>query len=270
MARAAMHRPQLTFIGLVLFIAPGCVFDSERRPLVDVDVAAASAYVFRGQTFTEQPVAQVDTLLQLPAKGGGAVSVGGFGNLDLDDSIGDAWAAEGHRGEFTQMDLWLGYGRRFGAVDVALGVRYYSWPYGDDFRFAPFPSTSEVFARVGRDVLGFDTSLSVHHDFDEVHSLYARGQVARTFELRHDLHLESALWLGWSDAAHSEWLYRTRVDALADLGASLGLRLDLDAVTSARLGVAGSTILDSELRDWFEPRIDADVVWATASIGWAF
>jgi len=74
----------------------------------------------------------------------------------------------------------------------------------------------------------------------------------------------------WSDADHSEWLYRTRVNALADLGASLGLRLDLDDVTSARLGVAGSTILDSELRDWFQPRVDADVVWATASIGWAF
>lgn len=64
---------------VVLMLGSACVFDSERRPLVDVNVAAASSYVFRGQTFDERPVAQFDTSLQLPTKDGGRVLLSGFG-----------------------------------------------------------------------------------------------------------------------------------------------------------------------------------------------
>ncbi|MEZ6017091.1 MAG: hypothetical protein R3F49_18385 [Planctomycetota bacterium] len=257
-------------MGAILCVAPSCVFDSARRPLVDVDLTAASAYVFRGQTFTERPVGQLETLVQLGTRDGGAVSVGGFGNMDLAGSIGDAWAVAGHSGEFTQLDVWAGYARRVGDLDVALGLRHYSWPAGEGFRFAPFPATSEVFARVGGAALGCDASLTAHYDVDATRSLYVRGALERAFTLRRDLTLEAGLWLGWGDADHGEWLYRTRATGLTDAGAAVNLRLDLDDVTSARLGVAASTIVDSDLRDWFAPRIDPDVTWATAGVSWAF
>ena len=120
------------------------------------------------------------------------------------------------------------------------------------------------------DLAGLDAALSVHHDFDEVHGWYVRGELGREFELRRALALETALWLGWSDDEHSFWLYRTHTSSLADLGAHVGLRLDLDDVTSARLGVSGSSIVGQDLRDWFDPRIDADRIWATLGVGWAF
>ncbi len=255
---------------LVMLVASACVFDSERRPLVDVNVAAASSYVFRGQTFTEEPVAQFDAQLQLPTKDGGTGTFGAFGNLDLTDDIGAAWASPDASGEFTQIDLVAGYGRSFGGVDVAAGLRYYDWPNGESFRFAPFPSTTEVFGRVGGVLLGLDTALTAHWDVDEVHSLYMRAEAGHTIGLGGELHLELRVWGGWSDADHSLWLYRTATDAFADVGASAGLRWDCDAVTTARLVVSGSTIVDDDLRDWFDTRVDPEVVWVTASVGWSF
>jgi len=247
-----------------------CVFESERRPQVDVNVAAASSYVFRGQTFNERPVAQFDTLLRLPTKDAGSVSVGAFGNLDLTDGVGDAWADGDHRGEFTQLDTFVGYDRKLGDVEVGAGLRHYSWPNGETFRFAPFPSTTEAFARVGGELAGLGVALTAHYDIDEVTSLYLRGELSRVLPLRPGLDLEALLWLGWSDADHSAWLYRTSTAAFADLGGSLALRLQLDDVTTARVQVSGSTIVDDGLRDWFAGKIDADVLWFTVGLGWAF
>jgi hypothetical protein len=253
-----------------LALCASCVFDSDRRPLVDASVTARSAYVFRGQTFTERPVVHVDSAMQLPAKGEGTVTVAGFGNLELSDSIGEAWGAEGHRGELTQMDLWVGYSKRIGATEVTLGARHYSWPTGEAFRFAPFPSTSEVALRVGGEVAGLGAALTAHWDIDAAGSLYARADLSRSVALSERTTLEVAAWLGWSDAEHSDWLYRTRKNALADVGVSVDVRYDLDDVTSARVGVLGSTIVDDALRDWFAPRIDADVVVASLGVAWAF
>lgn len=255
---------------LLTVFASGCIFQSERRPAIDVNLQAASSYVFRGQTMTERPVAQVATAVQLPTKDGGSASLGAFGNLDATDHVGTAWMDSGHAGEFTQMDLWGAYDRRIGDVDATLGYRYYSWPNGETFRFAPFPSTSEVFLRLGGELAGFRPSVAAHYDVDEVESVYLRAEVARTWDLSKTLHLELQTWLGWSDEEHSQWLYRTSKSAFADAGGSIGLGLDLDDVTSAHFAVAGSTIVDSSLRSWFSDRIDAEVVWFTAGIAWSF
>lgn len=265
-----MPRLHRTLSISVLLLGAGCVFESERRPLVDVNAAVASSYVFRGQTFNERPVAQFDTLVQLPTKDGGSASVGAFGNMDLSDNVGDAWADGGHEGEFTQLDVLAGYGRKLGDVDLGVGVRHYSWANAETFRFAPFPSTTEVFARLGGEVLGLGASVTAHYDVDEVTSLYVRGELTRDVSLGAGWSLDGTLWLGWSDSDHSWWLYRTHEAAFADLGGSLGLRCELDDLTTARLAVSGSTIVDTQLRDWFDGKIDADVLWVTASIGWAF
>jgi hypothetical protein len=253
-----------------MLAAAGCAFEKESRALVDVNAAAASAYVFRGQTFRDRPVVQLDALLQLPTKGSGTASLGFFGNMDLTDEVGSAWMSPGAAGEFTQLDVFASYGRRIGDVDVAAGLRSYTWPNGESFRFAPFPSTSEAFARVGGELLGLATGVTAHYDIDEVHSLYVRGDVNRTLPLGGSLHLELSVWLGWSDADHSFWLYRTHEAAFSDLGGSAALRIDCDEITAVRIAVSGSTILDTDLRDWFDGNIDPDIVWATVSVGWSF
>ncbi|MFO1078633.1 MAG: hypothetical protein U1E73_12990 [Planctomycetota bacterium] len=253
-----------------MLVASACVFDSGRRATIDVNVAAASSYVFRGQTFTTEPVAQLDTGIHLPVRDGGTATVGAFGNLDLSDHVGDAWAARDHGGEFTQLDLLASYGRRIGDFDLSGGLRHYSWPAGEEFPNGRFPATTEAFARAGVDALGCTAAVAVHYDIDEVHGLYVQGELARQFGLGKSVFLEARAWLGWSDGDHGWWLYSTHAAGLADLGGEIAVRWDCDDVTAVRLGVLGSTILDSAYRDWFATGVDADVVWATIGVGWHF
>ncbi len=255
----------------VICAASGCVFDSARRPLLDTELAAASAYVFRGQTFTERPVARAATVAQLPAKGGGSLALGALGILELSDSIGDAWGAEGSSGEFTQTDLWFGYTTQWAGFEGTLGARHYSWPRGEVFRFAPFPATSEAFARVGRTAFGVDLGLTLHYDFDAVGSLYSDLEAVKSWSLDATFDLELRAFAAWSDAEHGLWLYRRRSAGLADAGAEVALRAALDDVTSARLSVTGSSILDATYRDWFDDNgVAPDVLFATLGCSWAF
>lgn len=252
------------------FSGTACVFSSEPRPKVDVNLLVASEYLFRGQVMTERPVLQTQTAVQVATADGGTATIAGWGNLDLTDRVGAAWFDRGHGGEFTQTDLWAAYGRSIGAIDASVGLRYYGWPNNARFPFQPFPSTTELFARVGGDLAGFRPAVVVHHDIDEVGSLYVLGEVAREWQLTKAVRLELRASLGWSDERHSRWLYRTRSSALSDLGGSATIVVDLDDVTRLQLAALGSTIVDDDLRSWFDDHIDADNLWLTAGIVWSW
>jgi hypothetical protein len=268
--RARFMPARTSLVLTVVTLSSACVFSSEGRPTVDVNLQAASEYVFRGQVMTERPVLQAETLVQAPTADGGTASVAAWGNLDLTDHVGEAWFDPGHGGEFTQTDFQAAYGRSFGEVDASLGIRYYGWPNNETFPFAPFPSTSELFLRVGSDLDGFRPAVIAHYDIDEVESLYVLAEVMRDVPFSKTVRLELRAALGWSDDRHSAWLYRTPGSAFSDLGASVVLVVDLDEITRLRVGAHGSTIVDDDLRSWFEANSDADTVWFTAGVGWAW
>lgn len=255
---------------LLLLLGSACIFASERRATVDVNLQASSSHVFRGQTMTARPVAQGESTVHLPTKDGGTGSLGAWGNMDLTDHVGDAWFDGGHAGEFTQCDVWAAYDRRLGPVDAAIGLRHYLWPGNERFPFQPFPSTSEVFVRVGGEALGLHPALTAHYDIDEVESLYLRADLTHSVELAKTVRLELQAWLGWSDEKHSQWLYRTAKSGFSDAGCSAGIAVDLDPVTSLHFAAATSSIVDSAMRDWCTDHTDADLVWFTAGVAWAF
>lgn len=255
-------------MGSLLFA--GCVFDGERRATSDVVAQVASAYVFRGQVMTDRPVAQGALAVNLPSRTGGTTSFRAFGNLDLVDDTGRAWFDEGHGGEFTEIDLSVTQTERVGGLDLSLGLLHYTWPNGEQFPFGGFPSTAELTGRVGGELLGLRPALTVHYDIDEVESLYVRADIGHGIEIGRSLRLDLLAWLAWSDADHSSWLYLTDSAGLADAGLAATLSYALDVVTTVELAVAGSTIVDDTLREWFRSRVDADNVWLTLGIAWRF
>ena len=264
-----LARPSIA-LAVAAVSGSSCVFSSEERPAVDVNLQAASEYVFRGQIMTERPVLQAESALQMATKDGGTATVAAWGNLDLTDHTGASWFDPGHGGEFTQTDFVASYGRSFGEVDAALGLRYYGWPNHEAFPFQPFPSTTEMFLRVGSDLDGWRPAIVLHYDVDEIESVYVLTELAHTVTLNKTMRLELRVGLGWSDDEHSVWLYRTPGSAFSDLGADATLVVDLDEITRLRVGVHGSTIVDDDLRSWFDDNSDADTVWFSAGVGWAW
>jgi len=97
-----------------------------------------------------------------------------------------------------------------------------------------------------------------------------RVDLGHGFELSRDVRIDVRGWLGWSDEDHSSWLYRTASAALADAGLEARLSWQLDVVTTLECAIAGSTIVDDELREWFLPRVDADTVWFEIGVAWRF
>lgn len=81
----------------------------------------ASAYVFRGATMNDGLVLQPG----LEASGAGGLTVGVWGNLDLDDYDG---ALE--KDEFSEVDLYASYALPISLVDLSVGYTEYVYPMG--------------------------------------------------------------------------------------------------------------------------------------------
>ncbi|MEY4673466.1 MAG: hypothetical protein RL148_1250 [Planctomycetota bacterium] len=255
-----------------MLTAPACVFQNEDQAILDVNANFASAYVFRGQTMTEKAVFQPDARASIPTVIAGNANFGAFANVDLTDEVGDAWFDPGHSGEATEFDLIASYSRDVGPVTLEAGAQYYNWPNHAYFPFQPFDSTTEAFASAGTKVLGVKPSVTAFYDVDEVPgAVYVRGEVNAEVKITKGWWFEPGVWLGWSDDEHSEWLYRKSTTGFSDAGARLQVAHDLTPLTTLRVGVHASTIVDETMRDWFVgAKPDPDVFWFTAGISFAF
>ena len=120
----------------------------------------ASAYVWRGITFTDGAVFQPSVTASYDS--GFAINV--WGNLDIDD-------ANSMSGEFNEIDLTASYGFGSDAVSAEVGFIEYLFPN------TPFDGTREVYLTVGLDITA-SPSVSVYYDIDEVEDFYANVGVS--------------------------------------------------------------------------------------------
>ena len=115
----------------------------------------ASAYVWRGITFTDGAVFQPS----VTASNDSGFAINVWGNLDLDD-------ANDMSAEFNEIDLTASYGFGSDAVSAEVGFIEYLFPNTE------FAGTREVYLSLGWDVAA-SPSLSVYYDIDEVKDFYA-------------------------------------------------------------------------------------------------
>jgi len=103
----------------ILALAPGIAAAASASASLDL----ASAYVFRGATFNDGLVLQpgLETDMGLPEKAG-SLSLGVWGNLDLDDYDGAL-----NDGEFSEIDLYGSYSLPVEAVDLGIGYTEYTY-----------------------------------------------------------------------------------------------------------------------------------------------
>lgn len=101
----------------VAMMAASAVYGADASLSLDV----ASAYVFRGVTFNDGAVLQPG----LEVGGLGGLTVGTWGNLDLDDY--DGAVADG---QFSEVDLYGSYALPCKLLDLSIGYTEYMYPMG--------------------------------------------------------------------------------------------------------------------------------------------
>ncbi len=120
----------------------------------------ASAYVWRGITFTDGAVWQPS----VTASNDSGFAINVWGNLDLDD-------ANDMSGEFNEVDLTASWG--FGTDTVSAEVGFIEYLFPNTLS----PGTREVYLTLGWDVTAAP-SISVYYDLDEVKDFYANVGVS--------------------------------------------------------------------------------------------
>ncbi|HVS13476.1 MAG TPA: TorF family putative porin [Thermoanaerobaculia bacterium] len=156
-APPAGRRRAWPLVALLVWVPPPAAVATAQEPAitVDYDVALASAYVWRGVTFTDGAVFQPS----ITASHASGFSLNVWGNLDVDDVNGLA-------GDFQEVDVTLSYGFGGDTVSVEVGLIDYLFPN------AVGPETHEVYLSVGFDV-ALQPSVAVYYDFDVIEGAYA-------------------------------------------------------------------------------------------------
>lgn len=255
-----------------LLLLAACVTDDpERRPSMRFRGEVASMFVHRGMVQNERGVAQGTMTNTVPVQTGGAIEATAFANVDLSDSVGDAWFDDGHGGRVSQFDLVGAYTHAFEGFGVAAGAHNYNFPFGESFPGGPRTSTTELFARVGAPLLGAEPFFEVRHDVDQANGTYLRFGITEDFPLAEAWTLVVNGHVGWSSESQSLWNYGVRASGLAD--AQMGATVQYAANETTMIGVTvqGSTIVDDDIADWFDVLgIDSNNVWAGAFVQWSY
>lgn len=261
--RIAIGRGAFGGFGLLLC---GCVADA--TPRFESNVIASSHYVRRGMTENERGVAQADINVDLDTKLGGALGLKAWGNMDLNDTTGDAWYPSGHERKFTEVDLTAQYFQQFQGTDVTAGVTSYTLPNGLEFPNGERGGTTEMFARVGRETWwGIYPQGELRIDRDEADGWYGAISLQRDFAIWEKLHANLFVSQGYSDENQSFWEYGLEEAGWADLRGEATLFYDLDDHTTLHVTLGGSTMIDSTLEEWFDLiGIRDDVLWIAGGV----
>ena len=151
-----MFRKSPVFVVLALLSLAAVPASADAEYALDF----ASAYVWRGITFTDGAVFQPS----VTASNDSGFAINVWGSLDIDD-------ANDMSGEFNEIDLTASYGFGTDAVSAEVGFIEYLFPN------TPFAGTREIYATVGWDVVAAP-SFSLYYDIDEVKDFYANFGVS--------------------------------------------------------------------------------------------
>lgn len=254
-------------------LSGGCaVIADDATPHMRVGAELASSYVHRGMPQNRHGVAQATIDVSLPTRNQQSLSFGVFANMDLTNSVGQAWFPSGHSGRVTETDLSATYAHAFeNGVSVATGIQNYVLPNGESFPNGPREQTNELFAHVQKELLGANVQLQVRHDVDQALGTYVRLGVEEDFELADKWTLRLGSHLGRSSKAQSFWNYGIEAEGLADLEGNAALEYAYDVRTVVGVRLSGSTIVDKGIRDWFDLiAIEHQNVWAGVYCAWSF
>jgi hypothetical protein len=188
-----MQRVSVVRAGWVVAGVLATTTPSYGQARVGADVGLFSAYVWRGLSLTNRPVAQPDVYLTLPV-GNAAVTVGGWANVELgryDDPGTDLSEGGGMSAlDLAEIDPWAEVSVPVGKLTLTGGALLYVFP--NDAGFTSGSNTVEVYARAALDA-SLSPKLAVWYDVDKIGGAYLEASIAQSVPLdgRHSLTLNA-------------------------------------------------------------------------------
>jgi hypothetical protein len=245
---------------------------------VGAQVDLFSAYVWRGLSLTNKPVAQPSAYISFPA-GQASVTVGGWANIDLGtyDDPEDDISESGGVGSFNlaEFDPYAEVSFPAGKATLTGGITGYIYP--NDFGLTDDFNTWEVYGKVGFDV-PLAPEIAVYYDIDKIEGAYIQGSVAHSVPLNETLSLDLGALAGFSAGQHADLdqfgnpraeFYNFAENGLTHIDVSAGLPFSAGAL--AITPVVHVQISSDEATKFNSPsNADEDIkLWGGVSIGWS-
>jgi hypothetical protein len=180
MKRANVLGAALVIAGTVAATTPG-----HAQATIGWDAALFNAYVWRGVTYTNKPVFQPDVYLTFPVGSGAAVTVGGWGNIDLGKYDGATDIKESGKinagsFNFAEFDYWGEINAPVGKATLTGGITGYFFPNpASSGGFNKAFNTTELYGKVALGV-PLSPKLAMWYDVDKVKGAYFEGSIAHS------------------------------------------------------------------------------------------
>lgn len=237
-----------------------------------------SAYVWRGVTYTNKPVAQPDLWISFPA-GSASITAGGWANVDLGqyDDPADDFSESGGLSAFNLAEFNPYAEVSFSSGKAAFTGGIVGYVYPNDLDGAPIEgldsesNTWEVYGTVGFDV-PLAPELSIYYDIDKVNGAYVEGGVSHSLRLgeSHTLDLGGLVGVSLSQGFNDEdESFNFDDDGLTHLDFSAGVPFtagvfSITPVLHFQVGVDDATRFHSPSSDGSDVKL-----WGGVSIGWS-
>ncbi len=228
---------------------------------VYLDATYNSKYVWRGVTFVDNSVLQPSLTV-----GVDELSICAWGSVELTNE--NIYAGEDSTaGEFTEADIFIDYTKGFGLMTLSGGMMYCSYP-NTDYRATtvlyiagsagvPLSPTVSLYRDIG-DVDGFYGSLGVSHTFPGISSSLGAADPAITL-------LGS---VGYNNSLQNVYYYGVDKSSLADLTLGASFSFTLGETVWLTPSINHAMLLDSEVKEVFEPNGLETNTWFGLSLTW--
>ncbi len=255
----------LTF-GLAAEVAPAAA-----QATVGADLGVFSAYVWRGVSLTNKPVAQPNVYLALPA-GNASITFGGWASVDVGtyDDPNDDFSQSGGVSSFNlaEFDPWAEVSVPVGRVTVAGGVIGYVFPNDPPAAATEDVNTWEVYGKLGLDA-PLSPKLAVYYDVSKVKGAYVEGSLAHAVPLGStslNLGLLAGLSAGQAESTEDVNNFAENGFTHLDISAGVPIAAGIFSVTP----VVHLLVNGDEATKLTSPTDESDVkLWGGVTVNWS-
>ncbi len=275
-----MKAPYLLGMAVLGILLASPAREAAAQTEVGAQLDLFSAYVWRGLSLTNKPVAQPDVWVSFPA-GNASITVGGWANVELgkyDDPEDDISESGGLSAfNLAEFNPYAEVGFSTGKASITGGIIGYIYPNdlddaaNPDFALDSESNTWEIYGIVGFD-LPLAPELSLYYDFDKVKGAYLEGAVSHSLPLgeTHTLDLGGLVGLNLGQGfSPDDESFNFEDDGLThvDFSAAVPLTAGVFSITPLlHLQISGD-----EFTKFHSPTSDGSdfKLWGGVSIGWS-